>query len=428
MVLTDYRADALRCTRCSYCKWVPFDLVKSHRFAKGCPSIEYGGFHSYSAGGRLATMLSLMDGRSEVSDTVVDIAFRCQLCGGCDVACKMCRYDMEPLAALHEFRAHLVGQGKVPESYGPVIGRLRDGADGGSAASERDAWSDGLALKDAGVEKVDVLFFPGCTYSREPSLRGSVRNAVRVLLAANLSVGVLPDAGCCSGLAYHMGYRDDFACGAGTMLERWRSAGVTTVVTPCADCYHTFKRLYPEVGSDVEVLHTVEMVERLIANGRLEPRTPVPLTVTYHDPCHLGRQGEPHVPWEGVEKKIYGQAVIYEPPRPRYNGAQGVYDAPRNVLSAIPGVTLVEMERTREAALCCGAGGACREAYPDYSAWVAAERLAEAKSTGADAVVSACSRCELNLAEATAANGGTTRVLDVLDLVARAIGEGEEGA
>ena len=115
MALTDYRADALRCTRCSSCKWIPFDLVKSHRFAKGCPSVEYGGFHSYSAGGRLATMLSLMDGRSEISDAVVDIAFRCQLCGNCDVTCKMCRYNMEPLAALHEFRAHLVEQDKVPD-------------------------------------------------------------------------------------------------------------------------------------------------------------------------------------------------------------------------------------------------------------------------------------------------------------------------
>ncbi len=68
MALTDYRPDAMRCTRCSYCKWIPFDLVRSHRFAKGCPSVEAGGFHAYSAGGRLVTALSLMDGRSEVTD------------------------------------------------------------------------------------------------------------------------------------------------------------------------------------------------------------------------------------------------------------------------------------------------------------------------------------------------------------------------
>src|SRR5664279_2814914 len=102
MALADYRADAMRCTRCSYCKWVPFDLVKSHRFAKGCPSVEAMSFHSYSGGGRLITALSLMDGRSEVTDRVTDITFACQLCGNCDVACKMCRYDMEVLDGLHE--------------------------------------------------------------------------------------------------------------------------------------------------------------------------------------------------------------------------------------------------------------------------------------------------------------------------------------
>ena len=137
MALTDFRADALRCTRCSYCKWIPFDLVKSHRFAKGCPSIEAHGFHAYSAGGRLVTMLSLMDDRSEITDTVVDIAFKCQLCGNCDVACKMCRYDMEPLAALHELRAHLVEQGRAPDSYRPIIERVRSGTAGKGLSAGR---------------------------------------------------------------------------------------------------------------------------------------------------------------------------------------------------------------------------------------------------------------------------------------------------
>ena len=104
MALEDFRADALRCTRCTYCRWIPFDHVKSARFAKGCPSLEYGKFHAYTAGGRYVTALSLMDGRSQVTDKVRDSVFQCNMCGLCDVSCKICRYDMEPLAAMRELR------------------------------------------------------------------------------------------------------------------------------------------------------------------------------------------------------------------------------------------------------------------------------------------------------------------------------------
>ena len=223
------------------------------------------------------------------------------------------------------------------------------------------------------------------------------------------------------------------------MLKQWADAGVKTVVTPCADCRHVFTRVYP--GLEGACARTCprsctpsSCVDRLVKDGRLELTTPVPMTVTYHDPCNLGRQGEPYVPWEGVEKKIYGQAVVYDPPRPRHNGANGVYDAPRDVLAAIPGVELVEMERSREAAWCCGAGGACREAFPEYSAATAAERVEEAASTGAEALVTACSRCELNFAEAVAADaasggpGADLAVHDVLELVALSAGLRKEAS
>ncbi len=127
------------------------------------------------------------------------------------------------------------------------------------------------------------------------------------------------------------------------------------------------------------------------------------MTVTYHDPCHLGRQGEDYVPWSGTEKKIFGQAVVRDPPKPRYTGAFGVYEPPRDVLKAIPGLKLVEMERNREAAWCCGAGGGAREAYPEFSVATANERIEEALTTGADAIVSARPWCEQNFGDAVEA-------------------------
>jgi Fe-S oxidoreductase len=174
-------------------------------------------------------------------------------------------------------------------------------------------------------------------------------------------------------------------------------------------------------GSEIKVIHMVQFVDGLIKEGKLKLTHPLNLKVTYHDPCHLGRQGEPYVPWSGKEKKIFGQAVCYDPPRPKYNGAWGVYEPPRNILKAIPGVQLVEMERIKEAGWCCGAGGGAPEAYPEFSRWTATERIEEAKSTGADAIVSACPWCERNFLDATAGDGTKMKVLDIMELVEQAI-------
>ena len=96
-------------------------------------------------------------------------------------------------------------------------------------------------------------------------------------------------------------------------------------------------------------------------------------------------------------------------------------DPPRNVLKSIPGIELVEMERIREYAWCCGAGGGVKEAYPEFSTWTATERLEEAKETGAEAIVSACGWCERNFLDALQANGEKMKVLDVAELVQQAI-------
>jgi Fe-S oxidoreductase len=98
-----------------------------------------------------------------------------------------------------------------------------------------------------------------------------------------------------------------------------------------------------------------------------------------------------------------------------------VYDSPRNILNSIPGVKLVEMERIREYAWCCGAGGGVKEAYPEFSNWTAAERITEAKATGAEAIVSACPWCERNFLDSMGAAGDKMQVMDVVDLVQQAL-------
>lgn len=423
MALEDFKLDALRCTRCSYCKWVPIDLIKSWRFAKGCPSIEYNHFHSYSAGGRLVTALSLMEGRIEVTDKVVDSVFQCQMCGNCDVTCKVCRYDMEPLAAMHELRFKLVEEGHGIEGCQNAVNGYRKLNNMLLKPKQnRGGWADGLALKDLSTRQAPVVFHAGCQYSFDGELRKIARISVDILKKSGLDFGIFGrDENCCGGRAYHMGYRDDYRKGADANLAAWKKAGVQTVVTPCADCYHTFKRLYAQRGSDIKVVHMVELVDQLIQEDKLKLTKPVDMKVTYHDPCYLGRQGEPYVAWNGKEKKIFGQAVVYDPPRPRYNGACGIYEPPRHILKAIAGLELVEMERIKEGAWCCGAGGGAKEGYPDYARWTARERLEEATATGADAIVSACPWCERNFIDAEGTKTGKMKVFDIMELVQLAL-------
>jgi heterodisulfide reductase subunit D len=139
-------------------------------------------------------------------------------------------------------------------------------------------------------------------------------------------------------------------------------AGIRTVVTACGSCRRIW-RDYPKEGmQDVQIMHAVEYIEKLLQDGRLKFGKPIKKKVTYHDPCHLGR------------------------------GA-GVYEAPRNILRAIPGVELVEMPRNRRWSWCCGGGGGVPEAFPDLAKWNAEDRLREAKETGAELVVTTSAVC-----------------------------------
>jgi Fe-S oxidoreductase len=423
VALEDYKADMERCSQCSYCKWIPLDHVKSWRFARGCPSIGYNNFLSYSARGRFAVALSLINGQSTYTDRVVDIVYKCTTCGSCDVSDKICRYNLEPLEMIHELKFRLVEDGQVLPALQAVIEHLRqqDNMMMEPAAGRGD-WAKGLDIKHVTDEPAQVLFHAGCRFSYDQPLKESARTAVTLLKNAGVDIGIMGrDESCCGGRAYDMGYRDEFVRSAEKMAKAWRAAGVKTVVTSCADCYQTFSRLYPPLGINFEVLHITQYLDRLIKEGKIKFTRTLPMRVTYHDPCHLGRRGEPYVPWQGKEKKVKNQIVVYEPRRPRYNGAWGVYDPPRDVLKSIPGLELVEMERNREYAWCCGAGGGVREAYPDFSGWTAGERIEEAKATGAEALVSACGWCERNFLDAVVAAGDKLKVYDIVDLVKQAI-------
>jgi Fe-S oxidoreductase len=400
--------------------------IKSWRFARGCPSEAFTKIHTYSASGKMGVSLALLEGRFNYSsEGLLDIAYKCQLCGSCDVACKVCRYFMEPLEMMRELRARLVEEGQlVPEHMFTIDGLRAEDNMMSKTKGERGNWIQGCDVKSLAGEKGPVLFHAGCRLSFDEELSPTARKALEILKKAGVEVGVMgKDETCCGGRAYDLGYRGEFTKYAEHNTEAWRSAGVKTVVTCCSDCYYAFKVLYAKYGlrKNVEVLHVTEFLERLVAEGKIKFARKLPMKVTYHDPCHLGRLAEDYAPWNGKEKKIKGQIVTWEPKRPIRRGANGIYETPRSLLRSIPGIELVEMERTREYAWCCGAAGGAKEAYPDFALWTAKERIEEAQSTGADALVTACPWCERNFLDAVPSSGSNTAIYDIVDLVGQAM-------
>jgi Fe-S oxidoreductase len=172
---------------------------------------------------------------------------------------------------------------------------------------------------------------------------------------------------------------------------------------------------------DIEVFHITQYLEKLIEEGKLKLTKKVPMTVTYHDPCHLGRLGEPWIHWNGKEIKLTMQLILHDPPKKYRRGLNGVYETPRNILKSIPGLEFIEMYRIREYAWCCGAGGGVIDAYPDFSIWTGAERLREAKAVGARAIVSACPWCKRNFLDAAKETGDDIEVYDIIELVQMAM-------
>ena len=422
MALKDFRPMMERCSNCLGCKWIPFDKIASQRFGENCVTNLYYQWHLYSLRGKWQAGQAYLDGDYDFkkSPEFLQSVIACTACGACDVSCKVTRFNLEGLEYNVELKNEAVKKGFALPVQKTMIDSLKKEATliPGAKKTARQNWSKGIKW----TANAETVFFPGCKYSYDKELSAYAKKAAQTLIAAGVKLGYMGNADmCCAGRAYQMGFFDEFDKRADANIKAFKSAKVKTIVTPCADCYHAFKRLYAKKGLDVEVLHVTEYFAKLINENKIKFKKSLDMVVTYHDPCHLGRQGEPYVAWDGKEKKIMNQVHTWEPKRPRYAGTWGIYDAPRDVIKAIPGVQLVEMERIKEYALCCGAGANVQLTVPEVSTATASERITEANTTGADALVTACPWCEANFKGQADENGKTIEVIDIIDLVARAL-------
>ncbi len=422
MGLEQYQGDMGMCCRCSACKFIPMQKVKSAGYSYACPSIARYNFHAYSGGGRLNIANVMLKNGFNYSDKIMDVVQNCQMCGACGVSCNYAM-DMEVLEPIQEFRNRAVAEGHTVPVLDKVIENLKKT---GSMVPEkvvgRADWAKGLNLKDFTREKVQVVYFAGCLTSFNQEQWKLAQNTAGILQKAGVDFGIAGAAEtCCGGRAYQMGYQQEFLEQAKKSMALIRKSGAGILVTGCADCYQAFKVLYDRFGlkGDLEVLHTTEYIARLMKEGKLKPARKVDMIVTYHDPCRLGRLGEPWIHWSG--KKVPGDRFVFDPPKTYRRGTYGIYEPPREVLKSLPGLKLVEMERIKEYAWCCGAGGGVSDSNPEFARWTAGKRIEEAVSTGAEALVTACPWCEKTFNETVHENGNRMKIFDIVDLVEKAV-------
>jgi Fe-S oxidoreductase len=327
-------------------------------------------------------------------------------CTSCFTCVERCPKDVRPADLIIELRGQLVESGRVPETIGAALmGTFRQGNPTGMAREDRAAWVNGgdpsgrLQPKPA-QEGCELLYYVGCTPAYDPRAQPVTRALARAFTAAGLDFGTLgTEESCCGNEIKRMGEIGLFEMLVEENGELIRSVGARRMVTVSPHCFNTFKNEYGL--NEIEVLHYTQLVAALIEQGKLKLSNKIEKKVTYHDPCFLGKQNH-------------------------------VFDEPRAILRAIPGVELVEMDRNRERSLCCeGGGGRMWAEGTNLEERLAFQRVHEAAETGAEVLAVACPFCLLTLEDAVKVqglddadrnNGRVLKVMDIMELVNLALG------
>jgi len=289
--------------------------------------------------------------------------WRCTTCGTCPQRCPRGVEQIELGVAL---RRIATSYDVFPASARPasiVRGSLRtEGNPLNEERAKRADWAAGLGVKPF-AEGTEILFFGCCYGSYDPRMKKVARATAQILARAGVDFGILGSAeSCCGEATRKTGGEELFRHLAKENIKAFVDAGVRKIVVSSPHCYETFKNEYPELMVNFEVAHITQYLAELVADRRLELGGTYGRKVTYHDPCYLGRHN-------------------------------GVYDEPRELLSRIDGLELVEMADTRENSLCCGGGGGRVWMDTPKGERFSDLRLQQARDTGAEVLVTSCPYC-----------------------------------
>lgn len=320
------------------------------------------------------------------------------LCTACYLCTSRCPREIKITETMIGLRSLALARGlPVPENLIALRDTVMEQHNiSGDDNATRLIWSQNVDEVSAAVaqrRQAETLFFVGCVSSFYPMTFPIPQALVQIMVAADVEFTTLGgDEWCCGYPLLSAGMEAEAIALMEHNVAQARMLGAKRLVATCPSCYHTWKHLYPLFGSgpmDFEILHASEFLARLMEDGKLKLRG-LEETVTYHDPCDLGRKS-------------------------------GIYDAPRYVIESIPDLTFVEVDAHGPDALCCGGGGDVQMSDESVTAAVAARRVRQAQKTGARTLLSACQQCKRTLAVAARKAKIRMRAQDVTELVWRAM-------
>jgi len=315
------------------------------------------------------------------------------LCATCGACVEWCPRGVEIVDIMRALRRIGAQWAATPKSLKTVMASL--GAVGnpmGEVREKRANWAKGAKVK-AFAPGTEYLYFSCCVPAYDPQAKRIALATASILNKAGVDFGILgSEENCCGESARKVGEEALFQSLAQANIEAFKKHGVSKIIVSSPHCYHTFKNEYPALGGNFTVLHTTQFLAGLIENKRLKPKKPLPKKVAYHDPCYLGRHNK-------------------------------IYDEPRRVLAAIPGLELVELPDCREDSLCCGGGGGRIWMETKKGERFSDLRLEQALGVGAEVLAIACPYCLLNFQDSLLTMGkeSVLEVKDISELVNEAI-------
>ena len=325
--------------------------------------------------------------------TPEEVPFMFEKCAVCGLCLTWCETELDAGDVMLAARADIVRQGLAPETALAVNRNIQEqGNPHGELRADRFT-----QLEDeinSLPDRAEVLYFLGCdTAYRQPQIASA---AIQVFKAAGVDFMVLKeDELCCGEPQRLLGFMDEAADTARKNVEMIEAAGVKQIVYSCPSCLRVMKEVYPQLGcplpEDIELLHSTQFVQRLLAKGHLKLTQAVGKRMTYHDPCDLGRRQE-------------------------------IYEAPREIINQIPEVDFTEMYFNHQDARCCGAGGGLGATNLGLVVEASKEVVQMAGNIDAEVLVTACPTCKTSFVRHTYRDEKMD-TLDIMELVFLALGE-----